>query len=307
MAPIPELPIAISSINGRHLIFSIDAVSYLRREHRICGVLLGSIPQIPQQNVFFGLPLELMPEEVRLLVLKGVAYIVDDAHAHEGVVEVRQDKRQQYLNGLNKEGMAASKRQAGKKEQQRQQALKKLGSTPRSSEVDDSVDENVGDGHDSTTASPSTEAREEPLFAPADEPRGSQVKSANAIAFGVTPATSHALLPTPPPIPDSEVPEVHRSYPLYSHLHEKGYFLSPGLRFGCQYLVYPGDPLRFHSHFLAVGAEWDEEIDLMDIVGGGRLGTGVKKGYLIGGAQTQHQETEDAEIVKTFSVEWAGM
>jgi len=90
------------------------------------------------------------------------------------------------------------------------------------------------------------------------------------------------------------------SYPLYAHLHGLGYFLSPGLRFGCQYLVYPGDPLRFHSHFLAVGVDWDQEIDLMDIVGGGRLGTGVKKGYLLGGREPEGD-------VRTFSVEWAGM
>jgi len=47
--------------------------------------------------------------------------------------------------------------------------------------------------------------------------------------------------------------------------------MTPGLRFGCHYTVYPGDPLRFHSHFLATGADWDEEFDLLDIVGGGRL------------------------------------
>jgi tRNA-splicing endonuclease subunit Sen34 len=87
-------------------------------------------------------------------------------------------------------------------------------------------------------------------------------------------------------------------------LHSKGYFLSPGLRFGCQYVVYPGDPLRFHSHFLAVAADWDQEIDLMDIVGGGRLGTGVKKGYLIGGVEPGPEKEGE---VRTFSVEWAVM
>ena len=65
-------------------------------------------------------------------------------------------------------------------------------------------------------------------------------------------------------------------------------------------MAYPGDPLRYHSHFLVDGNEWDEEINLMDIVGGGRLGTGVKKGYLLGGTNQNGQ-------VKTFSIEWAGM
>ena len=50
----PILPIPISYVSGRYLLFSIDAVTYLRREHHICGVLVGTLPQIPQQNVFLG-------------------------------------------------------------------------------------------------------------------------------------------------------------------------------------------------------------------------------------------------------------
>jgi len=88
--------------------------------------------------------------------------------------------------------------------------------------------------------------------------------------------------------------------------------MSPGLRFGCQYCVYPGDPLRFHSHFLAVGAEWDEEMDLLTLVGGGRLGTGVKKGFLLGGVERRVDESEEGEMrdgegVRCFCVEWGGM
>lgn len=89
--------------------------------------------------------------------------------------------------------------------------------------------------------------------------------------------------------------------------------MSPGLRFGCQYCVYPGDPLRFHSHFLASGMGWDDEFDLMQLVGGGRLGTGVKKGFLIGGKEKkagvveEEQEGGSEEGVRAFSVEWSGM
>lgn len=72
-------------------------------------------------------------------------------------------------------------------------------------------------------------------------------------------------------------------------------------------MAYPGDPLRFHSHFLAVGAGWDEEIDLLDIVGGGRLGTAVKKGYLLGGAERKADGSEEEGAVRTFCFEWAAM
>lgn len=86
--------------------------------------------------------------------------------------------------------------------------------------------------------------------------------------------------------------------------------MSPGIRFGCQFSVYPGDPLRFHSHFLSMSYEWDEEIDLLDLVGGGRLGTGVKKGWLLGGREKEDGVEEDGQTggrVRTFCLEWGGM
>ena len=86
--------------------------------------------------------------------------------------------------------------------------------------------------------------------------------------------------------------------------------------------MYPGDPLRFHSHFLANGLGWDEEIGLLDLVGGGRLGTGVKKGWLVGGRVEveggggdgveggDHGGDADGARegkVRTFCIEWGGM
>jgi tRNA-splicing endonuclease subunit Sen34 len=67
--------------------------------------------------------------------------------------------------------------------------------------------------------------------------------------------------------------------------------------------VYPGDPLRFHAHFLANAYEFDEEIPLLDLIGGGRLGTAVKKGFLIGG----EAEAESGRKMRTFCIEWGGM
>ena len=43
-------------------------IQKLRVQHHICGSLQGTLPQVTQQNVFLGLPLVLLPEEVVLLV-----------------------------------------------------------------------------------------------------------------------------------------------------------------------------------------------------------------------------------------------
>lgn len=304
----PDLPIPVSLIGIRYLLFSIDAVTYLRREHHICGVLIGSLPQLPQQNVFLGLPLELMPEEVRLLVEKGLAYVVDDPVAHQqGLATASVQRKRQYVEELRKKGREAANFQAGVKEQLRVKALRKA--RPKGAKVQ--ADKKTAQNEDDNDIASSVEkADEESLFSSSEPSELASSHSPSATLFGVTPATSASLL-TPPPATSSnvELPAAPDSYPLFKHLQSKGYFVSPGLRFGCQYLVYPGDSLRFHSHFLASHVGWDEELDLMDIIGGGRLGTGVKKGYLIGGLEKKEKEkvNDDSENVRTFSIEWAGM
>lgn len=302
----PTLPIPISFISGRYLLFSIDAVTYLRREHNICGVLIGTLPQIPQQNVFLGLPLELMPEEARLLVDQGVACIVDEAKAHNGMQNILEEDRRQYLRELESQGLHATRILTDRKDQQREQVLKKIGDKVKTKKSEDSPT--------STPPAQKDETSVLNIFADDASRRSSSTNTgASQQAMSITPATSYPLLPHPASTPSNLLPhpEVPSSYPLFAHLHSHGYFLSPGLRFGCQYVAYPGDPLRFHSHFLVVSYEWDQNINLMDIINGGRLGTGVKKGFLIGGAQKTkddvESETERTESVRTFSIEWAGM
>lgn len=317
MADQPELPIPISLVSGHYLLFSVNAVTFLRKEYHICGVLSGSLPQAPQQNVFLGLPLQLMPEEARLLVGKGVAYIVDEAKAHdEGIKNLMEQDRKRYMAALEREGLEASRRQAARKEAQREVVLKKI---ERKKAAKSASTENPDSGkgeapaENTENAQNADEAESESLFN--DKPRPSSSLSSSRASipaitpFGVTPTTSYPPLTVTPPTSPQPLPPVPSSYLLFAHLHSQGYYLSPGLRFGCQYLAYPGDPLRFHSHFLGVAADWDEEIDLMALVSGGRLGTGVKKGFLIGGAEKAVYGTGDEEPdnVRTFSIEWAGM
>ncbi|CAL5870616.1 uncharacterized protein PFLUO_LOCUS4855 [Penicillium psychrofluorescens] len=300
----PPLPIPISYISNRYLLFSIDAVTYLRREHHICGVLIGTLPQIPQQNVFLGLPLELMPEEARLLVDKGVACIVDEAKAHAGMRSLLEGDRARYLRDLESQGQHAMRLQSDRKEQKREEALKKLD------------EKKAARARNSPSASAQTESSAAivDIFnserSNGNTSRDTSTSTASS-RMGITPATSYPPLPPPSSTLHLPPPSVPASYPLFAHLHARGYFLSPGLRFGCNYMAYPGDSLRFHAHFLVVSYDWDEEIDLMDVVAGGRLGTGVKKGFLLGGAEKSKQEVENeadrVDSVRAFSIEWAGM
>ncbi|KAG9318861.1 hypothetical protein JVU11DRAFT_967 [Chiua virens] len=75
-------PIPLRVSNKKAYAWDVDDIAILRSHHHICGVLTGTLPHLSQQNVFLGVPLLLMPEEVVLLVDKGLAILVDDRHAH---------------------------------------------------------------------------------------------------------------------------------------------------------------------------------------------------------------------------------
>lgn len=303
-------PIPISKVAGRYLLFDINVVTHLRRNHNILGVLTGTIPTCPQQNLFTGLPLQLLPEEARILVMKGVAYAVDDLAFHkQRFNSFGGEDRRLYLQSLRSEGRKAQliseKKSAAGAERHltRQAALVASETSSTSSPVINrstprSTSDNMNDRDDNLlfdggrSASPAL---------------SSNTLSSKAVyqLQPVTLSTTYPPVALPPKTLNPSLPDVPIYFPLFAHLHEKGYFMSPGLRFGCHYSVYPGDPLRYHAHFLGVGYEWDQEIPLMDIVGGGRLAGGVKKGYLMGG-----QDPSDPDGfggVRTFCVEWGGM
>lgn len=67
---------------------------------------------------------------------------------------------------------------------------------------------------------------------------------------------------------------------VFADLWEKGYYLTGGQKFGGDFLVYPGDPLKFHSHYIAVCVEDHEPLMPKFLICKGRLGTNVKKTVL---------------------------
>ena len=319
--PAPTLPFPVSRISQateRYFLFSADTISWLRREHHILGVLIGTLAQVPQQNVFLGIPLELQPEEARLLVEQGLAYIVDDFQWHNKIyVEMNKEEKESYKASLRQEGEFLARASMQKTQKASEQALRRR-TQQQGQDTDiaaniDSRSPTVVFNPNSAEESDSLVSPPAPEIAPSMQPP-SRTPLTHMTRYSVTPTSSNDLLPTPPTTPRLDLPTTkHSSYALFKHLHNEDYFLSPGLRFGCQFLVYPGDPLRFHSHFLAVSVDWDEEIDLLDLVGGGRLGTGVKKSWLIGGpSKGEDEDYKNGKSgaggrVRPFCIEWGGM
>lgn len=322
----PNLPIPVFQVSQnveRYLLYDINVITWLRKNHNILGVLIGTLPQIPQQNVFLGLPLELQPEEARLLVESRLAYVVNDLEWHaKDLASTTAEQKEAFKADLRQEGARIAKDFENSKKSRTQKALKRIQGKPNTALAQrSSASPAPGEEEDTSEESLFGESlTRETTVTPSPEP--SRAAEPDIKPWTSTPTTSYPLLSPPPNPGTQDLPKVNpSSYALFKHLHSLGYFLSPGIRFGCQFSVYPGDPLRFHSHFLTMSADWDEDIDLLDLVGGGRLGTGVKKGWLIGGVEPKVQEGEGGEDlsegakkgtdagarVRTFCIEWGGM
>lgn len=317
--------IRITKVGGRYLVFEVKDVASLRRDHCICAVLVGTTPQNPTQNLFSGLPLELLPEEAKLLVDKGVAHVVDEAATHlahltsmdhtakHAYLQSLRTRRQTFSWVLDEEDAirkAEGAKMRGKQKSKRVPA--RADSPPVVEEVVLPLSPPLEKKDDASGPSnPAASHDEESLFSSSQ--RGKKATSPPTIVATsrhLTATTSVDMLSDPRAY---SVPiEASRSYPLYRHLNSKGYYITPGIRFGADYSVYPGDPFRYHAHFMATSFGWEEQITLLDLVSGGRLGTGVKKGFLIGGQAPPEEAAEDPQDagedrVRTFTLEWAAM
>lgn len=227
----PEQTIQISFVGSDNIweavpfIFAIDDLKKAR-ELGICGVLTGTLPSAPQQNLFLSIPLRLMLEEALWLLLNGNAIAVSPGSVN-----------------FNKSSMKI------------QGATTSMIEIPTESEHLNFEDE---------------------------------IATRSALQW----AQEHASDP---------------SYLLYKELRQIGYFLSPGARFGGKFIAYPGDPLRYHSHLTVHNPidYYKDPVDVLELIGNARLGTTVKKLWVIGGIRDYHADSEKKEIT-FYSIEWAG-
>ena len=282
----PSNSVQISAIAGRYLVFDHRDISLLRRHHEVCGVLTGTVPQSPTQNLFLGVPLELRSEDVAVLVEAGIAAVRDEARVQQVVLEKPMElPRHHYVECVKSKRQAVERAFHGHLETRHSSADRSKDSVHGASQnpttfVDDTHGSRVQDDPSPTTLIPKARVR----------------------SCSVSPTTVGNL---PLAVAQDNDIELPRSSALHRHLYSRRFFMTPGLRFGAHVSVYPGDPFRYHAHFLANDYNWDEEIPLLELVGAGRLSTAVKKGFLAGsGPSTSFQPGSQARV---FCVEWAGM
>ncbi|XP_011264126.1 tRNA-splicing endonuclease subunit Sen34 isoform X2 [Camponotus floridanus] len=89
-------------ISSKNNVFIWNANDWLklRQNHRIIGELVGSFPKSTRQDVFSGLPLLLLQEEVTLLLEKKIACLIQCSNLEKPPTESLNEKFQEYRNML---------------------------------------------------------------------------------------------------------------------------------------------------------------------------------------------------------------
>ncbi|XP_045843927.1 tRNA-splicing endonuclease subunit Sen34 isoform X2 [Meles meles] len=300
--------LVVEVANGRSLVWGAEAVQALRERLGVGGRTVGALPRGPRQNSRLGLPLLLMPEEARLLAEIGAVTLVSAP---------RPDPRQHSLQEQGFQEQSALAAEA--RETRRQELLEKIAegqaAKKQKLEQESGVSESPGAG-----AKPAAiESEAGASQAPAEPEEAGSSSPQPGPSNEVAPLPRSALLvqlatARPRPIkarpldwrvqskdwPHAGRPAHELRYSIYRDLWERGFFLSAAGKFGGDFLVYPGDPLRFHAHYIAQCWAPGDPIPLQDLVSAGRLGTSVRKTLLLCSPQP------DGKVVYT-SLQWASL
>ncbi len=75
--------------------------------------------------------------------------------------------------------------------------------------------------------------------------------------------------------------EFDLKYSVYQDLRGKGYIVTPGIKYGCDFAVYKHGPGLEHAPYMISVKKHDEILSATDIVKTGRLATTVRKRFII--------------------------
>ncbi|KAF2880940.1 hypothetical protein ILUMI_25221 [Ignelater luminosus] len=238
--------------NNKACVFSAADWETLRKQYRIVGSFLGSTQVTP------ALPLVLLPEEVCLLVNKQLARIIHYPHLQDLPTEHDISEYSAIQNHLL-------------------QAEQDIYKENRKCDLEKIIDKIVEGKMKKSNATTNVKTREEILE---EELNKSCEVTNETMVWPILYESVKSTQGTPTEVPLAEI--LQQTTPtkcaVYADLWEKGYYITPGLKFGGDFLVYSGDPAIFHAIFIIRCIEEPSSNNhTSEIVTFGRLGTSVKK------------------------------
>ncbi|XP_072247928.1 tRNA-splicing endonuclease subunit Sen34 [Leuresthes tenuis] len=233
------------------------------RSRGLVGALLGSLPRTPRQNARLGRPLLLLPEEEELLRAQRAAATLPAANQvdrlQDGGAELRRHFEAEQGRSFQEQSVLAL-------EDRKAALLRAMTSShtePDPGEADEAM-----------------RCRLLALDQNFTFPRSAMAVQLSTSRAGLS-YCPEAFLRAERPIRAQDEPHRDARYQVFRDLRGRGFFLTSAGKFGGDFLVYPGDPLRFHAHFIAVCLALDESVCPLDFLAVARLGSNVKKTVLL--------------------------
>ncbi|KAM4015214.1 tRNA-splicing endonuclease subunit Sen34 isoform 2-T2 [Anomaloglossus baeobatrachus] len=293
---------------GKALVWTAEDARRIREEHALVGNLVGALVRKPRQNTRLGLPVQLLPEEARLLVENGAARLVhhrlaeqessecDGSSVGEAEVSADADEKETYAQFLDQSYAEQWKLALQDKKRTLESLSERIaeGRSKRKRHRGQQEEEAM----ESSSPAPIKELLNlEETFHFPKEAMMVQIPTAQ-----LRPGDEEEvdIQEASPQWPYAGQKSHEARYKVFRDLWQKGYYLTNGGKFGGDFLVYPGDPMRFHAHYIAICLPEDEDIALSDIITAGRLGTNVKKTVLLCSANHEGRVTYT-------SLQWAGL
>uniref|UniRef100_A0A182N2W8 tRNA-splicing endonuclease subunit Sen34 n=1 Tax=Anopheles dirus TaxID=7168 RepID=A0A182N2W8_9DIPT len=226
--------IVVSYLHGRGLIFDAEDYLKLRFEHRIVGNLIGVPASNPRNVNQQGLPVTLAPCELNLLLQRQVVELV---HRHESLLKEPTEAHSQLYRSMVERQRQELRMPAIEK---RLEAFRKH--LPR-----------IVEGKRRKLLKSGVKEEDIKLS-------GEQVLEEERIRISQEKFDAMVQIPLKHPLPQGFStssldlsPEEHVKYRVFESLWNRGGFITTGDAFGCDFLLYPGDPMYFHaSHMVHV-------------------------------------------------------
>nr|CAD7571456.1 unnamed protein product [Timema californicum] len=278
--------IKLNKIDNKAFVWNSNDWQRLREEHRIVGQLIGTLAHLPRQEVFPGLPLSLINEEVTLLIEKNIATLV----CYPSLSRMPGD-------GVKKEFEKFRKRMH---KEQVECCIEE-----RKRQITDMIDRIV-EGKRRKLLGLNTKRRKKYSGTKCGTSEDQEKLSAKQLQEEES--ERKALLEKELSKEDActvrwnfpVTPGEKLRYNTFKTLWEQGYFITPGQKFGGDFLVYPGDPVKFHAQFLIICVERTSALPMSEIVAFGRLGSSVRKTVVIA------SPSSDQKSVVFQSINWSG-
>ncbi|XP_022594193.1 tRNA-splicing endonuclease subunit Sen34 [Seriola dumerili] len=276
--------VGLSLCDSAPLLWRVQDLKTVRFQGLV-GALLGSLPRTPRQNGRLGRPLLLLPEEERLLSEHQAAAALP-ASNQDGVGE----EICQWVEKYREEQQRSFAEQSVLALEDRKSAL-----------LQAMTSSHTGSHAGLGTSAKALQGRLEALDRSFSFPRSAMAVQLSTVRAGLTYCPKdRAFLQADWPIRAQYNPHCDIRYQVFRDLSGRGFYLTSAGKFGGDFLVYPGDPLRFHAHFIAVCLSLDEAVSLLDLLSVARLGSNVKKTVLL------CSPGPDGGVRYT-SLQWSGM